>query len=126
MASGCLQKKRPTPPKSGPGGLKIEARGGQHGVLEASGELLGGCWAPDGRRDRSGSAPRRLLGRSWREATPGGFFGASFDVSAPESEQRPTAYYFNDFEGFRLDFFGFDVRFLVLAWHASGEAANTS
>ena len=35
-------------------------------ILEASGDLLGGSWAPDGRQDRSGSAPGRLLGRSWR------------------------------------------------------------
>ena len=59
VASGCLQKKRLTP-----GGLKIESRGGQSGVLEA-GELLGGSWAPDGLQDRSGSAPGRNWGGSW-------------------------------------------------------------
>ena len=63
---GRLQMKRPRPQKSAPGGSKIEPRGGQNGLLEASGDLLGGSWAPDGRQDRSGSAPGRLLGRSWR------------------------------------------------------------
>ena len=43
---------------------------GNNGVLEASGELLGGSWAPDGCQDRSGGAPGELLaaGEGLREA----------------------------------------------------------
>ena len=36
-------------------------------------ELLGGSWAPDGRQDRSGSAPGQGLG--WPEALLGGALG---------------------------------------------------
>ena len=45
--------KRARPGKSPPGGSKIEPRGGQNDLLEASGDLLGGSWAPD------------VLGGSW-------------------------------------------------------------
>jgi len=42
--------------------------GGQNGLLEASGGLLGP--APSGRQGRSGAAPGRLLERSWRLSEP--------------------------------------------------------
>ena len=40
---GNLQMKRPRPSKSPPGGFRIELRGVQNGLLEASGRLLGIC-----------------------------------------------------------------------------------
>ena len=49
----------PEEPKSTPGG-------GQNGLLEASGGLLGPRTAPSGRQGRSGAAPGRLLESSWR------------------------------------------------------------
>ena len=52
---GNLQMKRPRPPKSAPGGFKIELRGIEHDLLEASGRLLGARLAHSW----------RLLRRSW-------------------------------------------------------------
>ena len=121
---GRLQMKRPRPQQSTPGGSKIEPRGGQNGILEASGDLLGGSWAPDGRQDRSGSAPGRLLGRSWRllgrswrlfgpswpcqevpgrpREAPGKGSGRPFRcffgmVQRQKLKKRTTTYDFNDF-----------------------------
>ena len=73
MLPGRVHIQRPRPRKAAPAGSKIEPRGGQNDLLEASGELLGGSWAPDGRQDRSGSAPGRGLGRP--EALLGGAWG---------------------------------------------------
>ena len=65
---GRLQRKRPRPRKSSPGSSKIEARGGQNGLLEASGSF----WAAVGRQLACKTAPEAFLGgagvglgRSW-------------------------------------------------------------
>ena len=112
VASGCLQKKRPRPPKSAPGGLKNEPQGGQNGVPE----LLGGSWAPDGCQDCSGGAVLAALGPLlaplWavlalpggpREAPGGSGEGLReamlvllWMIQRQKLKKRPRTCYFND------------------------------
>ena len=66
----CLFFCSPEAPKWTPGGAKINPRGGENGLLEAPGGLLGPRPAPSGRQGRSGATPGRLLERSWRLLEP--------------------------------------------------------
>ena len=138
---GRLQMKRPRPEKSAPGGSNIEPRGG----------LLGGSRAPDGRQDRSGSAPGRLLGRSWRllgrswrlfgpswpcQEVPGRPRGSGegpreailelfWVVQRRKLKKRPKLVISMSVEGFLVRVLALMFAICLLAWHASGEAANS-
>ena len=141
-----LQMKRRRLGKKASGGSKIEVRGGQNGLREASGELLGGSWAPEGRQDRSGSAPRQLLGRSWRllgrswrlfgpswpsQEVPGGSGEGLWEailvlflmVRRQKLEKAEKKLFFR-FCSFLDRVWAWTFGFFLLAWHAPGGAAN--
>ena len=113
----------------------------------ASWRPLGISWARDGRQDRSGSAPGRLLGRSWRSllaslwavlALPGGpreAPGGSGEglqeamlvllwmVQRQKQKGDQTNELFQRFRNF-VRVLGLMFAFFLLAWYAPDNAAN--
>ena len=128
MRSRGLPKSAPEAPKSLPGGLWATF-GGPSGGPSGLERFWVGSWRLLGLSRR---ALGTFRGRSWRLFGRLGparrlreailvFF---FDGPAPEAEQPTTNYVFLIFEGFLDRVLALNFAFFLLAWHASGEAAN--
>ena len=129
--------------RSAPGGSNIEPRGGPNGLLEASGSrwpprplwkrswaalgavlaalglLLAPLWAvlalPGGPRDAPGG---------FREGLREAILVLFWMVQRPKLKKRPKLAISMILEGFLVRIVALIFALFLLAWHASGEAAN--